>query len=1241
MTSPPGLHASHHGQFHPLQLGPFLLETVLGKGGMGEVWSGIHPAESTPVAIKVLTRLHARSPHFQAAFRHEVQAMAGLHHLHICAIYDHGIITEGTQAQSNGHLVAGSPWLAMERCEQTLQPLQGTLDWPTLRRMLLELLDALSHAHARGVIHRDIKPANVLLLGDHVKLTDFGLAHAGEDSATAPVGNGGTPVYMAPEQAHNAWRDFGPPTDLFALGGTAWALATGAPPFSSHRRLQTLLEGGTLTPPAFRPARPMPVDLEPWLRCLLAADPRQRFQTAADAAWALLQVAGPLKAAAPPTFPLEPALSGETLAVEGPEIPAPGKPGAWGDTLSLRLQTVDFEVEPPSPSPSCETPTPVARQPSSPPPLADLWRRSSAPPSLRLQGVGLGLYGLREVPLVGRETEQRALWDAFSTVCTQKRSRAMVLEGEAGIGKSRLAAWVSRQAQELGIATVLRASHANPAGAADGLVPMLERHLRVRGLTRPQVAARVQRLLGLESPGKVGELTELLFPQGQADPQGVTPVTLKTPQERTAVLRETLHRLSQHRPLILWLDDVQWGLPALELAQQVLDQRPSSPLFLVLTVRAETLEMADDVRTALSTLLEHPSAQSVKIHPLSPDNRTALVRDLLGLSSALVDQVAVRTGGNPLFATQLVGDWVERGALVARGETFVLAEGVSVPIPDAIHGLWTDRLAQLLQGHPDADRRALELAALLGVEVEEREWEEACAKAGIVPSPAMLEAMLRRGLAHPREDGWAFSHGLLAESITRIAQEQGRLDEAQHCVGAVLLARGIVLEEQGESPRAVSLLARAEALLAPSSHRRLWMEALTHVTFCQRTMGQMEQALAGLTTVLEAARALNDRWMEGVALGEIGGAYVNLGQYTLARDYMEQSLALHRAEGNRYREGVVLGGLGKIQVLQGQIEEARTSFEAALLIRREVGNLLQVATVLTNLGNLLQDQGKHDAAMVYYEEALTLFRETGNRNGEAILLVGIAIVYLDLGQRSRTEPYLQRALALAIELHARRVEATSRDILGYVKFEDGQYEEALVHFRECLRISNEIGYRENLCNALGNMGSVFLATGRIEDALEHFNQSLDLARELGSPRNEGILLARLGDISLSQNRLDEAQAHYEHSIALLREVEAPIFEAESLGLLGETLGRKGEFTQGREALTAGAARLRYTDYKEKYALLLCRMVIFEQAAGNLQAAQEAFREAFALAQTLKAVGTSTELGRKIQTLLSDAETMAR
>ena len=134
-----------------VDVGPFELQHPIGRGGMGAVWRGRHRAQDLPVAVKVLTAAVARSDEAKGSFRREVQAVAGLDHPGIVIALDHDEVSGAAERASGGQLIAGSPTLAMELAQGTLvSELARPWTWPALRAVLVTMLDALAHAHARG-----------------------------------------------------------------------------------------------------------------------------------------------------------------------------------------------------------------------------------------------------------------------------------------------------------------------------------------------------------------------------------------------------------------------------------------------------------------------------------------------------------------------------------------------------------------------------------------------------------------------------------------------------------------------------------------------------------------------------------------------------------------------------------------------------------------------------------------------------------------------------------------------------------------------------------------------------------------------------------------------------------------------------------------------------------------------------------------------------------------------------------
>lgn len=1221
---------------HPLALGAFELHGLIGRGGMGEVWRGRHPQSDTPVAIKLITPDFALASRFQSAFRREVKAIATLTHRNICPVYDYGVVSEEAARASEGRLIGGCPWLAMALAEGTLHPLCGRLQWPALRAILLQLLDALAHTHSRGLVHRDIKPANVLVVGSAVQLVDFGLASAAQSGSAEAARGGGTPAFMAPEQLAGRWRDYGPWTDLYALGGTAWALAAGRLPFGVGRLMHMVIHKELPPLPPLQALHPVPDGFEAWLRRLMAVRPADRYGSAAEAAWDLMH--------------LQPDAPGQQTSGH-----APTPETATSETATSLRELLDTHMS--SAPPLVHSVAPVPPD----------WRRPS-PTSDRLHGAGLGLYGLRAIPFVGREDERDVLWDALLRVVEVGGARGVVLQGSAGVGKSKLARWLCERALELDAAVVLDATHGHPASASDGLDPMFRRHLRLAGLSRPEVAERVQAVLGVTQPQSVGAITELLKPLAVDEaPAGVVTVQLAAPAKRRAAVVELLGHIAAGRRMVLWLDDVQWGEEALALAEQLLASSDLDVLVLM-TVRSEALGEHPESAAALSALAERADVLTVSVDPLTGEDRLGLIEELVGLSGVAASQVADRTAGNPLFAVQLVGDWVERGILVPAPGGFALAPGAEVPIPDAIHELWAGRLVRLLRGRPSDARAALELAALLGVEVDVEEWAAVCGKAEIPVPHALVEDMERSGLALAgKEDGWVFPHRMLAESILRIAREQKRLAAAQRVVGETLSASGERVLAQSRT-RAEATFARAETVLSSSPHRTLWAGCLERLSFARTEQGQPERALDGLTTALaiareegdlpilarvnatlgylhflrgsmdearerlDAARALlrdvDDSELAGRTLGYLGNLHRHQGRIDEAHRCYSTALALFREAGNQDREAWTLTLLGLLHRHAGRMEEAREHWGRALSLYREVGSRAREGNALMNLATADIETGRLDEARELLEAALALFRELGDRRGKIQGLINLATIHRAQGRTAEAYTVFNAALVAQREVGHRLGEGFSLLGLGLLHTDTGRPDEARDCYDDALVVFREVGHRSFEAYVLGNgLGELHLGQGRLDDAHACFQAALEVSREIGDLRVEGGQLYNMGRVQKRQGRLDEARACFDAALALIRKGGDRVLEGLALGELGVLHARSGRPDECATCLDTGEALLRDIGQRRALAVLLSHRTE-ALASSDPPAARAALAEAEQIAEAISA-GPQSPLGRRI------------
>jgi eukaryotic-like serine/threonine-protein kinase len=335
LTLPPGT-----------QLGGYEILSVLGAGGMGDVYLARDPRLNRQVAIKLLPGELAADPHARERLRREALAVAAIDHPYICKIFEIG--------EDKDALFLVMEYIAGETLHRRLQ--DGALPLSDALRVAGEITEALQEAHARRFLHRDLKPANIMLTDQgHVKVMDFGLAKQVQDlpspdQATRELGPAqltahgsivGTPDYMSPEQVKGVTLDSR--SDLFSFGVILAEMISGRHPFRQPSTGETL-SAVLHEPPDL--SRVIPQRLADVVRRLLAKRPEDRYASAADVRADLARLAS----------------SSATLAAAptADRAPAVWKRLAWG-ALALGLVFVGYLVvtsgllRPTSPAPDAAT----------------------------------------------------------------------------------------------------------------------------------------------------------------------------------------------------------------------------------------------------------------------------------------------------------------------------------------------------------------------------------------------------------------------------------------------------------------------------------------------------------------------------------------------------------------------------------------------------------------------------------------------------------------------------------------------------------------------------------------------------------------------------------------------------------------------------------------------------------------------------------------------------------------------
>ena len=279
------------------KLGKYLIRRELGKGAMGVVYEGFDPVIERTVAIKTILPSQLSSgemPDVMQRFKREAQAAGRLNHPGIVAVYDYGeVVAEddhtmvAAPAVVAGQADAGQrvAFIAMEyvKGRELKDFFEANERFPLkeVERIMVEMLDALDHAHSKGVTHRDMKPANLILLADgKVKVADFGIARIETSELTQAGTVMGTPSYMSPEQFMGQTVDGR--SDLFSCGVILYQFLTGEKPFTGTTTtiMYKVLREEPLPPSTLNLGLPPAWDAV--VNKAIAKNPADRFQTARE-----------------------------------------------------------------------------------------------------------------------------------------------------------------------------------------------------------------------------------------------------------------------------------------------------------------------------------------------------------------------------------------------------------------------------------------------------------------------------------------------------------------------------------------------------------------------------------------------------------------------------------------------------------------------------------------------------------------------------------------------------------------------------------------------------------------------------------------------------------------------------------------------------------------------------------------------------------------------------------------------
>ena len=672
----------------------------------------------------------------------------------------------------------------------------------------------------------------------------------------------------------------------------------------------------------------------------------------------------------------------------------------------------------------------------------------------------------RGEPLVGREAEWGSLLRAYEAAGTA--GQVVVLEGEAGIGKTRLADEFLAYAAGLGSVTV--ASRCYPGETDLAYEPFIE------GLSGAIVREGIaERLEGIPDHF-LTEASRLLPEIGSLSP-GLPP-SLASPGAQSrlfeGVCQVLLAVCEGPSPGVLFIDDVHWAdASSLDLlAYLVRRLRPGRKLCVVLTWRGE--QIPNRLRGLVT---EGRAATVLRLGRLDRAAVEELVGSVVGGTEGLGQRLYEETEGLPLFVGEYLAA-IAKGSLAAGDESWSLPGGVR----DLLHG----RLGTV----GETGVQLLNAAAVIGRsfdfdtvrEASGRSEEEAVAALEELTDKGLVEEVQGVGERFPAYD---FGH----EKLRALVYEETSLARRRllhRRVAEALVRRARRRREMGPLAGQIAHHYRsagrdAEAAeyfeLAGQHARALYAnrEALGHfraaLALGHPEAAALHQAIGDLHTLLgeypaalasyEAAAALGDG--SGLASVErkLGSVYQRLGEWDLAESHFEAALAQGDAEPAWVRARLH-ADLGLVAQRQGRDELALEQASRALELAEAAGDGRALTQAHNVLGVLASGSGDLDAARHHLERSLELAEAAGDPAARVAALNNLALAYRNGGEPERALERAEAALALCVSIGDRHREAALHNNLADLLHEAGRSQEAMRHLTQAVTIFAEVGEDDKL-----------------------------------------------------------------------------------------------------------------------------------------------------------------------------------
>ena len=741
-----------------------------------------------------------------------------------------------------------------------------------------------------------------------------------------------------------------------------------------------------------------------------------------------------------------------------------------------------------------------------------------------------GLAGVTDV-FLGRDAELEQLRALSAAFLDDRHGRLVTVQGEAGMGKSRLVSETlsALTPDQITIWKGRGLPYAQTVGY--GIFRSLLQDARRTGVAWDgQVSADLRpflrQMLGLT-----------LTPDERAGLRHLEPERIK--QLTILALREWILSEARQRPVVLILDDFHWADDlSRDTLQALVNLIHEATVLLCVMTRPQPESPLDLAVPPTEEPLAAPLHLHLELKPLSSEHSRALLArlvDLSGLPEPLVSTILTHAEGNPFYIEEFVRTLIEKEMLTLGERQWQVTLTVALQtleVPTTLRGLMMARVDRLPEDLQDVLRNAavigLQFSARLLEKVEHRLY-------GLASALPPLERLTDLGLLEERpqagEQVYAFRHIITQETVYRSLLRSQR-PELHRTVAECI-----------EDLHAADLTNQAELLALHYDRARVRDKAMHYALLAgdrARERFANREAIEYYSRALQLSQHLGqcqaERWRAVVGLGQVEQ---HIGEY-------EDAVACYQAALDEWEEAApearaqVLLRLGQVRNKRGDLQEADEGLHEALAQIDRAGDALPAlrAQVYSELGVLSRRRGDLTAAQEWLERGLALVSDSEHYNVLSSILNRLGGVHYNRSEWNEATECVERALELRQRMGDVVGSARSLNNLAILKYTSGDWDGALADFERAAELHERIGEVEALSLSYSNLGLLYTERGEWDKAEKNLHRSFAIALRIAHPYELAQAHKNLGRLYLLQERWEECAQHLKVAIPLYAEAGA-------------------------------------------------------------------------------------------------------